>query len=183
MLVRHGLLAKEYALVTLHRPSNVDRKENLIHIIDFLGGLSGDLKILFPVHPRTSKNIQAFGLAETAGKIDILEPLRYKEFIVLLKNAKFVLTDSGGIQEETTYLDVPCLTLRNNTERPVTLTQGTNELVGMDNIRDKVKLILEGRWKRTRIPEFWDGGVSGRICSVLNDKWGAGAASISNVCQ
>ena len=159
---------ENFVLVTLHRPSNVDDKDNLWNILNFLNALSLRIPILFPVHPRTKNNINGFekGFASN-GAFKIVEPLRYKEFIALEKCPKFVLTDSGGIQEETTYFNVPCLTLRPNTERPITITQGTNELVSMGNIQEKVELILSRNWKEGRIPELWDGKTAKRIVDLL----------------
>jgi UDP-N-acetylglucosamine 2-epimerase (non-hydrolysing) len=136
--------------------------------MNFLNTLSLRIPVIFPVHPRTKKNINGFD-ADFASSRDfkVLEPLRYKEFVTLEKYSKFVLTDSGGIQEETTYLNVPCLTLRPNTERPITITQGTNELVSMENIEEKMKMILSGNWKQGKKPELWDGKSTMRIVNIL----------------
>jgi UDP-N-acetylglucosamine 2-epimerase (non-hydrolysing) len=165
---RFGLRRNHFVLVTLHRPSNVDDKDNLWRIMNFLNTLSVRIPVLFPVHPRTKKMINGFDTSfNINGAFKIVEPLRYKEFITLEKSPKFVLTDSGGIQEETTYLNVPCLTLRPNTERPITISQGTNELVSMGNIQEKIELILSGIWKESNIPEFWDGKTAQRIIDIL----------------
>jgi UDP-N-acetylglucosamine 2-epimerase (non-hydrolysing) len=165
---KFGLQRKHFVLVTLHRPSNVDDKSDLWQIMNFLNNLSLRIPVIFPVHPRTKKMINGFDTSpNTNGAFKIVEPLRYKEFITLEKFPKFVLTDSGGIQEETTYLNVPCLTLRPNTERPITISQGTNELVSMGNIQEKIELILSGIWKESNIPEFWDGKTAQRIIEVL----------------
>ncbi len=165
---KFGVERKQYVLVTLHRPLNVDDKSNLQRIMHFLSGLSLMIPVIFPVHPRTKKNIT--GLDTTLapnGKFKVVEPLGYREFITLEKYPKFVMTDSGGIQEETTYLDVPCLTLRPNTERPITISRGTNELVSIENIQEKIELILSGHWKQGTIPELWDGKTAQRIAQIL----------------
>ena len=168
VLGKFGLQKENFVLVTLHRPSNVDNKDNLWNIMNFLNALSLKIPIIFPVHPRTKNNINGFEKRFAPnGVFKIVEPLRYKEFIAVEKCPKFVLTDSGGIQEETTYLNVPCLTLRPNTERPITITQGTNELVSMGNIRERVELILSRNWKEGRIPELWDGKTAKRIVDLL----------------
>ncbi|GAI12439.1 unnamed protein product, partial [marine sediment metagenome] len=125
------LKKEDYAVLTLHRPSNVDNKQNLKRLIDIMITISKKIKIIYPVHPRANKNLMDLAL-HSKGKLplQIMDPLPYHEFVKLMKGAKFVLTDSGGIQEETTYLNIPCLTLRENTERPITITKGTNVLCG-----------------------------------------------------
>jgi len=157
-----------YALVTLHRPSNVDDPESLRQILEYLNDLAGRVPVIFPMHPRTRKNIETFGidlpLRET---LQMIDPVRYREFIVLEKDAKFILTDSGGIQEETTYLGLPCLTLRPNTERPVTISEGTNELVDLATVAEKSQRILDGDWKTGRAPALWDGRTAERIARVI----------------
>jgi UDP-N-acetylglucosamine 2-epimerase (non-hydrolysing) len=159
-----------YVLVTLHRPSNVDEPESLRQILVYLNRLSEKLPVVFPMHPRTRKNIERFGIdIALARDLRIIEPVRYREFIVLQKNARFVLTDSGDIQEETTYLRLPCLTLRPNTERPITITQGTNELVDMGTIAEKSDRILSGRWKEGTITALWDGRTAERIVDVFQE--------------
>ena len=136
--------------------------------MSLLNSLSLRISVIFPVHPRTRKNINDLDKKlASSGKLQIVEPLRYKEFIALEKNPKLVLTDSGGIQEETTYFHVPCLTLRPNTERPITITQGTNELVSPENAEEKVRFILSGDWKQGKTPELWDGRTTNRIVDVL----------------
>ena len=165
---KYGLQRNSYVLVTLHRPSNVDDKGNLYKIMNFLNTLSVKMPVIFPVHPRTKKGINGFDQPFLRNEaLKMLEPLRYKEFISLEKYAKLVLTDSGGIQEETTYLNVPCLTLRSNTERPITITQGTNELVSIENIEEKIEQVLSGRWKQGRKPERWDGRTGHRTVNIL----------------
>ena len=163
-----------YAVITLHRPSNVDKKSTLIDIISALNYISEDLDILFPAHPRTQKRIKEFGLTPSInGTIKILPPLPYLSFLNLWKNADFVLTDSGGLQEETTALGIPCFTIRDNTERPITVEEGTNTLVGT-----KAKGILtayedfkNGKSKKGRIPDLWDGRAAERIVDILLRKF------------
>jgi UDP-N-acetylglucosamine 2-epimerase (non-hydrolysing) len=168
ILREFGLESGRYVLVTLHRPSNVDEKATLWKILNFLNTLSPRIPVIFPIHPRTKKNMNGFeGNGSIHRNFKIIEPLRYKEFISLEKRPQFVITDSGGIQEETTYLNVPCLTLRPNTERPVTIVEGTNELVTIDQLEEKTDLILAGSWKQGKIPELWDGKTGQRIVEVL----------------
>ena len=169
--VRHNLLSggiKDYGIITLHRPSNVDFKQNLDRIMSILNKVSLGIPLIFPVHPRTKKNIKKFAI-KTAGNIHFIKPLRYLEFISLCKSAKFILTDSGGIQEEATFLKIPCLTLRKNTERPVTITKGTNVLVGkyIDKIPGLIKDILKYKHRSSKIPLLWDGKTAGRIVKIL----------------
>ncbi len=165
---RFGLRRKQFVLVTLHRPSNVDDMNNLRKIMHFLNNLSSWVPVIFPVHPRTKKNMNGLdkGFAPNRS-FKLVEPLRYKQFIALEKYPKFVLTDSGGIQEETSYLKIPCLTLRPNTERPVTITEGTNELVSLERIEEKIDSILSGNWKQGKILELWDGKAGQRIVDTL----------------
>jgi UDP-N-acetylglucosamine 2-epimerase (non-hydrolysing) len=170
VLSQFGVERGHYVLVTLHRPSNVDKKETLWKLLNFLSALSARVPIIFPVHPRTKKNMNGFGVnGFLQQNFKIIEPLRYREFIALEKRSQFVLTDSGGIQEETTYLNVPCLTLRPNTERPVTIIEGTNELVTIDQLEEKADLILTGSWKQGKIPELWDGKTAERIVNILRE--------------
>jgi UDP-N-acetylglucosamine 2-epimerase (non-hydrolysing) len=156
-----------FALVTLHRPSNVDDSQALKGILASLLAVHDRLEVVFPVHPRTRARIAEFGL--NPARLHLLEPVPYIEFLALEKRATAVITDSGGIQEETTYLEVPCLTLRSNTERPITVTRGTNTLVGQDSRKLALELsaILEGRGKRGGIPPLWDGHAGERIAAVL----------------
>jgi UDP-N-acetylglucosamine 2-epimerase (non-hydrolysing) len=160
-------LPGRFALVTLHRPSNVDDSHALKSILESLLAVHDQLEVVFPVHPRTRARIAQFGL--NADRLHLLEPVPYIEFLALQKRATAVITDSGGIQEETTYLQLPCLTLRSNTERPITVTMGTNTLVGQDSRKLALALsaILEGRGKRGSIPPLWDGHAGERIAGVL----------------
>jgi UDP-N-acetylglucosamine 2-epimerase (non-hydrolysing) len=160
-------LPERFALVTLHRPSNVDDSQALKNILESLLAVHDQLAVVFPVHPRTRARIAQFGL--NADRLHLLEPVPYIEFLALQKRATVVITDSGGIQEETTYLQVPCLTLRSNTERPITVTMGTNTLVGVDRhkLAAELSAILDGRGKRGSIPPLWDGHASERIADVL----------------
>lgn len=169
---RFGVTPRNYALLTLHRPSNVDVTETLSGIIDALADIQKKLPVLFPLHPRTRQRIVETGLFERArdlANLKLLEPLGYLEFLGLMAQAKLVMTDSGGVQEETTILGIPCLTLRENTERPVTITQGTNELVGSqaERIVAGVQRIMNGKAGISRHPELWDGHAAERIVNVL----------------
>jgi UDP-N-acetylglucosamine 2-epimerase (non-hydrolysing) len=169
-----GLTKGGYALVTLHRPSNVDTKEALSGIMRALRSIQDQIPVVFPVHPRTMKNIRKFipgrDLA-ALNNIRFIEPLGYFDFLNLMMTARFVLTDSGGIQEETTALGVPCLTARENTERPVTITEGTNVLVGTTarKIILEADKILAGKAKKGGRPKYWDGKASGRILKILKN--------------
>ncbi len=165
-----GFSPGEYGLVTMHRPSNVDDEERFRKLVSLLIEISKDVPLVFPVHPRTRQRMEAFGLlsaVEEAEGIKLLGPLGYIPFMSLVQHAKMVLTDSGGIQEETTYLNVPCLTIRDNTERPITITQGTNCLVGPENLMENVKKILNGEWPSGVRPELWDGKTAGRVATSI----------------
>ena len=171
-LTKMGLIPKSYALVTIHRPSNVDEIDNLKLTIDIITKVSQLTKVVFPIHPRTLSKAAQFGLKEklTENKNIILsEPMDYLGFQKLIKECSFVLTDSGGIQEETTFRKVPCLTLRKNTERPVTVSIGSNELLEFDAnlIVAKTKEILSGNFKKGNIPTMWDGKATDRIVEKL----------------
>lgn len=166
---------RHYGLITLHRPSNVDEPENLREILGALREIQRELPLIFPVHPRTRKHIQLFGLSDAlsaAPQLRLTEPLGYLDFLKLMVHARFVLTDSGGIQEETTVLGVPCITVRHNTERPITVEVGTNEVIGSGGARivEACTRALRGHWKKGAMPELWDGRAAVRIVEVLLDK-------------
>ena len=164
-----------YVLVTLHRPSNVDEPERLRALYDTLLWTSERADVLFPVHPRTRRRFEEFGLATGSnGRLRLLDPLPYLEFLALQTRAAMVVTDSGGIQEETTYLGIPCLTVRENTERPITVTLGTNTVVGADmgRLRLEMERVLNGRSRRGSIPPLWDGQTGERIADVLESALG-----------
>jgi UDP-N-acetylglucosamine 2-epimerase (non-hydrolysing) len=167
-LGRLGLAPRGYAVLTLHRPSNVDDPAKLGTLFDVLEEIHTRLPVVFPVHPRTAETIRT-KLGGRALALRTTEPLGYLDFLRLTADARLVLTDSGGIQEETTALGVPCLTLRDNTERPVTVEQGTNRIVGNDPhaIRSEVAKILDGEPRSGRVPELWDGRAAARIVDVL----------------
>jgi len=160
-----------YALVTLHRPSNVDDVEWLRSLLDMLLEISRDVPVLFPAHPRTRGRIAEAGieLGNGSSSLQILDPAPYLEFLALQSRAAVVITDSGGIQEETTFLGVPCLTVRENTERPITVSMGTNTLVGRDVscLRTELKAVLAGKGKRGTIPPLWDGHAAERVAQVI----------------
>jgi UDP-N-acetylglucosamine 2-epimerase (non-hydrolysing) len=167
---RLGLAPRQYGVVTLHRPSNVDDPETLGSVLDTLAAVSARTTVVFPCHPRTRHNMEKFGLNRRGGpSMIVTEPLGYIDFSRLTFDARFVLTDSGGIQEETTYLKVPCITMRDNTERPVTVTVGSNVMTGNDPARilGAVNDILDGRKKPAGIPELWDGHTAERIVEIL----------------
>lgn len=156
-----------YGLVTLHRPSNIDNEDKLKEIMNTLNNLSKKTKIVFPLHPRTLKKLTDLGMDENYPDINFTEPLPYNKFLGLLSNSKFILTDSGGLQEESTFLNLPCLTLRENTERPITISQGTNKLIFPKDIESEINEILSGNGKTGTIPKFWDGKASERITEIL----------------
>jgi UDP-N-acetylglucosamine 2-epimerase (non-hydrolysing) len=154
-------------LVTLHRPSNVDDAPTLARLIEALESIAKRVPVVFPVHPRTRERIARFGIPHE--RTVLSDPLTYLPFLGLQRHAAVVITDSGGIQEETTYLGVPCLTMRANTERPVTVSVGTNQLLGNDTgrMQQEVLAILDGRGKKGRVPELWDGHAAERIAEAL----------------
>lgn len=173
-----GLEAGAYGLVTLHRPANVDDPALLGRL--FAGLQALDHPLLFPVHPRTRNVMQQHGLDglfTASGPLRLTDPLGYDDFLNLTMHARFVITDSGGIQEETTYLGIPCVTMRPNTERPITITEGTNELITLDTMAERVGVILNGGWKQGRVPELWDGRTAERIADVLARRYGLATAS------
>lgn len=169
-----SLEPRSYVAMTLHRPATVDNKAMLEPLLRVLNEIGQKIPIVFPCHPRTTKNLQRMGLLELIDQsgLKMIEPLGYLDFLKLQSNAAFVLTDSGGIQEETTYLNIPCLTLRENTERPATVDEGSNIIVGVDpqRVKEESLNILDGRAKKGKIPKYWDGKTASRIVSVLIEK-------------
>ncbi len=171
-LAELGVRPGEYVVVTLHRPSNVDRRESLTALVDVLVATAPKLAVIFPVHPRTLSRLEQFGLSErlkSAARLRILPPQAYGDFLCLTSQAKAIVTDSGGLQEESTALGVPCLTMRANTERPITVEIGTSTLLGGDcrKLEQCLQSVIEGHYKKGRCPELWDGKASERIAAIL----------------
>jgi UDP-N-acetylglucosamine 2-epimerase (non-hydrolysing) len=166
-----GLDGHEYGVVTLHRPSNVDRAAPLTALVAQLTHIAARLPLVFPVHPRTRKNLEAFGLwpklAEASG-LPVIDPLGDVDFMYVVGGARLIITESGGIQEETTYLDIPCLTVRTTTERPITITEGTNRLVTAGELVPEVEGILAGHRTHGRKPELWDGQTATRVAADIH---------------
>lgn len=172
VLARLGLEPGAYGVVTLHRPSNVDQRETLGPLVDVLAEISRELKIVFPIHPRTTARLAEFGLLgriEAAPGIIRQPPLGYLEFLALTSQAKVIVTDSGGLQEESTALGIPCLTMRENTERPITVTEGTSTLIGTDagKLHACLRQVMDGRYKQGHCPDLWDGMAAKRIAGVI----------------
>lgn len=173
---RLGLAAQGYGVVTLHRPSNVDDPKELETIVTGLLSIAEQIPLVFPVHPRTSQRLKDFGLADrlSSGRsMHTIEPIGYIQFMSLVREAAFVITDSGGVQEETTYLGIPCLTLRDTTERPITITEGTNRLVGSRDLGAAISQIIAGDWSNGGCPEMWDGRTAARVAESLKSRVGA----------
>lgn len=173
ILKKLSLKPKEYAVLTLHRPSNVDTRHTLLEIHRILKETSAKIKVVYAIHPRTKKMISAHDLSRQfkgLKNVLLIEPLGYIDFIKLVKHSRFALTDSGGIQEETTVLKVPCLTMRENTERPVTITEGTNILVGRSHVKiiRYMQQILAGKFKHGKTPKLWDGKAAQRIVKIFD---------------
>src|SRR5882762_4546269 len=159
-----------FAVVTLHRPSNVDERDKLAELVGALVQLSRELTVVFAIHPRTRRRLEDFGLLEAVTgslAIRVTEPLSYIEFMNLVMSCTIAITDSGGVQEETTYLGIPCATLRDNTERPITVTQGTNRLLTARDLPAAALQVLEGSWATGRRPEYWDGHAAERAARSL----------------
>jgi UDP-N-acetylglucosamine 2-epimerase (non-hydrolysing) len=170
-----GLKSGEYAVLTLHRPSNVDDADTLGLLVTQLLDIAQDLPLVFPVHPRTRKQLATFGLLDRLAahaSIRLSEPLSYINFMNLVLGARLAITDSGGVQEETTYLGIPCLTLRENTERPITVTEGSNQLLAPQQLRERVSTILHGAKSAGRRPDRWDGRTAERCVAALKKRAG-----------
>jgi UDP-N-acetylglucosamine 2-epimerase (non-hydrolysing) len=172
ILARLALPRGEYAVCTLHRPSNVDTREAAANTLRALEILAERMPVALPLHPRTRARLESFGLFERVVRresVRVTEPLGYLDFLALMDGARLVFTDSGGIQEETTALGVPCFTFRENTERPITVTEGTNRLIGLspERLEEALEELLAGRGAEGRVPELWDGKAAERILSVL----------------
>ena len=168
-----GLSDGDYAVMTLHRPSNVDQPEQLLEIVDALEAIAKEIQIVFAAHPRTIKNLKEFGLHDRMTAISglqLLEPVPYIDFMNIVIGARLAITDSGGLQEETTYLGIPCLTIRENTERPITLTQGTNKLLSAGELQSCVEQILAGDWPKGTCPPLWDGSTAKRAVESLEKR-------------
>jgi UDP-N-acetylglucosamine 2-epimerase (non-hydrolysing) len=166
--LKNGAGWERFGVLTLHRPSNVDSTEKLAELLGGIDSIAAQVPVVFPVHPRTQQRLSRAGI-RTHPQLKLIPPIGYLDFLCLLSKATLVLTDSGGIQEETTALGVPCLTLRENTERPITISEGTNQLIGTDpaKIVAAAKAILGGQGKPGRIPPLWDGHAAERIVDVL----------------
>jgi UDP-N-acetylglucosamine 2-epimerase (non-hydrolysing) len=170
-----NLETKNYAVLTLHRPSNVDNKETFQGILEAVAYTQKHLPVIYPIHPRSRKMLEQYGLmsyVEGLPQLYLVDALGYNDFGRLVSQAKMVLTDSGGIQEETTVYGVPCITIRKNTERPITIWEGTNELAGTSKhkIIDLVNQVLNGKWKASKIPQLWDGKTASRIINFIKQK-------------
>jgi UDP-N-acetylglucosamine 2-epimerase (non-hydrolysing) len=174
-VMRLGLERREYAVVTLHRPSNVDSRETMTQLVDQLIDAAAEIGLVFAVHPRTRKRLEEFDLLrrlQTARQVKLTEPLGYIEFMNLVCGAAAVVTDSGGIQEETTYLDIPCLTLRENTERPITVSEGTNRLISAQNLLSALQTAISSTRQARRPLENWDGQTAARCAASLRRRFG-----------
>ncbi len=175
ILNKLSLDKNNYAFLTLHRPSNVDNKKQFLDIFEALKFIQEKIPVVFPIHPRTQKQMGEMGFKNKFKNLKnllLIEPLGYIEFLKLVSDSCFVMTDSGGLQEETTVLQIPCLTLRENTERPITVDIGTNVIVGTDTkkIIQEAKKILNGKFKKGSIPKYWDGKTAPRIVEILIKK-------------
>jgi UDP-N-acetylglucosamine 2-epimerase (non-hydrolysing) len=171
VLERLGVRPQQFVYVTLHRPANVDTKDNLRAILSQLKGLARRLPVVFPIHPRTRKRCGEFGIElEAQPGLHVLEPIGYLDSLCLTENARLVLTDSGGLQEESTFFRTPCLTLRPNTERPVTVTLGSNKLTSPGRLPEDLEEVLRREPRLGTVPPLWDGHTAGRVVSALLEK-------------
>ena len=171
-----GLAPKSYAVITLHRPVNVDDRSVLGGLVDEIRAAARSLPVVFPIHPRTRKNLEQFGLYDRLSReshVHIVEPMGYIDFMGLVREARIVVTDSGGMQEETTYLNIPCLTIRDTTERPITISQGSNRLVQVGGVHAAIEQSLADGWPAARRPKFWDGRTAERVVASLRRRTGA----------
>lgn len=173
ILKDYGLTPHNFVLVTLHRPSNVDSKDYLEQLISLLNTISEKRKLIFPIHPRTKSNMTKFGLDGMLHEnVIVTDPIGYIDFMALTKNSELIVTDSGGIQEESTYMGVQCITVRDNTERPITVEVGTNQLIGTDlaKVKQAALEVLSGKTKKGKIPKLWDGKAAERITEIISKK-------------
>jgi UDP-N-acetylglucosamine 2-epimerase (non-hydrolysing) len=174
---KFGLQPGNYGVVTLHRPSNVDDAATLGDLVTQLRHIATRLPLVFAVHPRTRKKLEEFGLwgaLQSSADVRLTEPLGYVQFMALVSSSRVAITDSGGVQEESTYLGIPCLTLRENTERPITVSQGTNRLVPPRALEESIQLVLDGRWPKGSRPAGWDGQAAARCVAALKRRYEQG---------
>ena len=167
---RFALARKQYGLITLHRPANVDDAAALREVLTGLAAVARDIPLIFPIHPRTRERIRSFGLEALVASevgVHVTPPLGYIEFMSLVSDAALLITDSGGVQEETTYLGIPCLTMRTTTERPITITEGTNALVRVEELYPTVRRVLDGQWQKGTVPALCDGHTADRVAASL----------------